>query len=182
MNGLRKISLAATVLVAVPALAALAPGSVAPGFSTTAAMAGKTQPVSLSGALKKGALVLYFYPAAFTPGCTLEANQFAQAIPEFQKLGATVLGASADPIETLVKFSVSECRKKFAVAVATPAMVKGYGVALDGSPRSDRTSFVIAPDGKIIYSYSSPDYRSHVANTLAALKSWRAGMGHKGQH
>jgi thioredoxin-dependent peroxiredoxin len=182
MAPMQKFLIAAAFICAVPAIAALAPGAIAPRFSTSAAMAGKAQAISLTAALKKGALVLYFYPAAFTPGCTLEANQFAQAIPEFKKLGATVLGASADPIETLTKFSVSECRKKFAVAVATPEMIKGYGVALNGSPRSDRTSFVISPQGKIIYSYSSPDYRSHVANTLTALKTWHAGMAQSGHH
>jgi thioredoxin-dependent peroxiredoxin len=182
MTRFGRFLIAAGLCFTLPAFAALSPGANAPAFSTMAALAGKAQTVSLSATLKNGALVLYFYPAAFTPGCTLEANQFAQAIPEFRKLGASVLGASADPIETLTKFSVTECRKKFAVAVATPDMIKGYGVALNGSPRSDRTSFVISPQGKVIYSYSSPDYRSHVANTLAALKSWHASVAHKDHH
>ena len=74
---------------------------------------------SLAKQLKKGPVVLYFFPAAFTPGCTVEANQFAEATPEFRKLGATVVGMSADPVETLAKFSTSECRSKFAVASAS---------------------------------------------------------------
>ena len=164
----------AFALLSVPALAALSVGAKAPGFSTIAAKAGKSSPVSLAGLLRKGPVVLYFYPAAFTPGCTLEANGFADAIPQFRKLGATVLGASADDIATLRKFSKTECRKKFAVAVASPQMIADYDVPIPNKVRSNRTSYVIAPDGRIIYSYSSPDYRAHVPNTLKALQEWRA--------
>jgi thioredoxin-dependent peroxiredoxin len=169
-------SLALTL--AVPAHSALPQGSVAPDFSTKATLAGKAFPFSLGTALKKGAVVLYFYPAAFTQGCTIEANQFADMTDEFKKLGATVIGVSADKIEKLQKFSVSECRSKFAVAVATPTMIKAYDVKLSITGRSNRTSYVIAPDGKILYAYSSLDYRDHVANTMAALKRWHASMGH----
>jgi thioredoxin-dependent peroxiredoxin len=160
-------------LWSVSASASLVKGQDAPEFVTSAAKGGVIKSVSLSRILRKGPLVLYFYPAAFTPGCTVEANQFAEAIPEFKRFGATVLGASADDIATLKKFSVTECRSKFAVAVATPAMVSSYGVALSNMARSNRTSFIIAPDGKIIYAYASPDYRGHVINTLNALKAWR---------
>jgi thioredoxin-dependent peroxiredoxin len=165
-------------LLAVPATAALQQGASAPDFSTTGVLAGKSFPFSLKGALKKGPVVLYFYPAAFTSGCTVEAHEFAEATADFNKLGATVVGASADSVDKLQKFSVSECRNKFAVTVASPTMIKAYDVKLSITGRSNRTSFVIAPDGKILYTYSSLDYRGHVANTMAAVKQWHAAMGH----
>jgi len=103
------VILAATLL-AVPALAALKPGDAAPDFTAPASLGGKQFSFSLSDALKKGPVVLYFYPAAFTPGCTLEAHEFAEAIDKYAALGATVIGVSADDIDTLDRFSVSECR------------------------------------------------------------------------
>src|SRR5437660_10174254 len=105
-----------TVLITIPAYGALPDGAKAPDFSTAASLAGKEFKFSLADALKKGPVVLYFYPAAFTPGCTVEAHQFAEATAQFKALGATVIGVSHDPIEKLNKFSVSECRNKFAVA------------------------------------------------------------------
>ncbi len=174
MISLKSLTVLAAVALSVPALAALSIGTVAPNFTTTATQGGAAKTFTLSAALKKGPVVLYFYPAAFTPGCTIEANQFAAAIPQFKAQGATVIGASADTIETLKRFSTTECKKKFAVAVATPAMIASYGVALSNTPRSNRTSFVIAPNGKIIYSYAAMDYRAHVTNTLQAVKDWRA--------
>src|SRR3546814_19962507 len=104
-------------------------------------LAGKVFKLHLAEQLKKGPVVLYFFPAAFTPGCTIEAHEFAEATPEFKKAGATVIGLSADPIEKLKKFSVEECRNKFAVASASPKMITGYDVKLsqrDGL--SNRTS------------------------------------------
>src|ERR1700730_3595197 len=98
------------------AMAALQPGAKAPDFTTQASLAGKAFQFSLADALKKGPVVLYFYPAAFTPGCTVEAHNFAEATADFQALGATVIGVSYDNIDTLNKFSVSECRNKFAAA------------------------------------------------------------------
>src|SRR3978361_760732 len=110
-------------LLAAPLYAALAPGAVAPDFTTQATLAGKPFSFSLAAALKKGPVVLYFYPAAFTKGCTIEAHDFAEATDDFAKLGATVIGMSADGIDKLNQFSVSECRNKFAVGSATPATI-----------------------------------------------------------
>jgi thioredoxin-dependent peroxiredoxin len=172
---MRTLFLISVFAITSPAIAALPVGSTAPALATTAAKAGKAMPFSLAKALKKGPVVLYFYPAAFTPGCTIEANQFAEAVPAFASQGATVIGVSGDDIETLKKFSVTECRNKFAVAAATPAMIKQFDVALSNAARSNRTSYVIAPNGKVVYSYTSPDYRNHVPNTLAAVKAWKAG-------
>jgi peroxiredoxin Q/BCP len=161
-------------LAPLPALAALKVGSKAPPIATQAALAGRAFQFDLSEALKKGPVVLYFYPKAFTKGCTLEANQFAEATPEFKKLGATVVGMSADNIETLKRFSVEECRSKFAIAAAAPATIKAYNVKLAITGLSDRTSYIIAPDGTIAFAYSSLDYREHVQRSLDAVKAWKA--------
>ncbi len=173
-------SLAALLFCTVPAFAALPVGAPAPTFSTRASLAGKEMPFDLAKALKKGPVVLYFYPAAFTTGCTIEAHDFAEATDDFKKLGATVIGVSADPIEVLDKFSVSECRNKFAVASATPQMITDYDVKLATSARSNRTSYVIAPDGKVIFVYSAMDPAGHVEKTMDAVKAWKATHGKKG--
>lgn len=168
------ISILVLCLFASGAFAALKPGSDAPEFTTQATLAGKEFTFSLADALKSGPVVLYFYPAAFTKGCTIEAHDFAEATEKFKALGATVIGVSHDPIETLDKFSVSECRNKFAVASdADLKITKAYDARLLVTSYSNRTSYVIAPDGKIIYSYSALDPDKHVENTLAAVRRWR---------
>ena len=92
--------------VAAPAFAALKAGDQAPAFTTQASLGGKVFNYSLADELKKGPVVLYFYPAAFTKGCTIEAHLFADAVDKYKALGATVIGVSADNIDTLNKFSV----------------------------------------------------------------------------
>jgi peroxiredoxin len=162
------------------AQAALKVGDKAPDFSTQVSLAGKAMPFSLKQALKKGPVVLYFYPAAFTKGCTIEAHDFADATDDFHKLGATVIGMSADGIDKLNQFSVSECRNKFAVGSATPTTITAYDVVLPQNPAmSNRTSYVIAPDGKVIFAYSAMDPAGHVTGTMGAVKAWDA-QHHKG--
>jgi peroxiredoxin Q/BCP len=158
-----------------PAQAALAVGSTAPDFSTQAATAGKAQAFKLSSELSRGPVVLYFYPKAFTSGCTVEAHLFAEATERFRADGATVVGISTDDIETLKKFSVEACRNKFAVAAdGNGKITKQYDAGFALLPGvSDRISYVISPDGKIVYSYSSMNPEGHVENTLKALKQWR---------
>jgi thioredoxin-dependent peroxiredoxin len=158
------------------ALAALPNGAKAPDFTTQASLAGKPFTFSLADALKQGPVVLYFYPAAFTSGCTIEAHNFAEATDEFKSLGATVIGVSHDDIETLNKFSVSECRNKFAVAAdADKKIMKAYDAQLFIKPDwAKRTSYVISPSGEIIYSYNALNPDKHVANTMAAVKQWVA--------
>jgi peroxiredoxin len=173
---MKKLALLASLALASPATAALAPGAKAPDFAARAAMAGKAVDFSLTKALRRGPVVLYFYPAAFTPGCTVEANQFADAVPKFRKLGATVVGVSADDIETLKTFSVTECRSRFAVAAGTPATIAAYDVKLSNGARSNRTTYVIAPGGRIVAAYSSPDYRGHVPAALKAVRDWKAAQ------
>ena len=163
--------------VAMPAHAALNIGGMAPNFVTQASLGGKVFTYSLADALKKGPVVLYFYPAAFTPGCTIEAHDFADAIEKYQALGATVIGVSHDDIEKLNRFSVSECRSKFPVA-ADPdqSIMKSYDAILAAKPEyANRTSYVIAPGGEIIYTYTAMQPDKHVENTLDALRKWAAG-------
>lgn len=174
---MRKLLAALSALIGVHAHAALNVGDAAPDFNTQASLAGKVFTYRLSDALKSGPVVLYFYPAAFTPGCTIEAHDFAEAIGQYQALGATVIGVSNDSIDTLKRFSVSECRSKFAVA-ADPdrSIMKAYDAAMFLMPRyASRISYVIAPNGKVLYVYSSLSPDQHVANTLAALRSWAGG-------
>lgn len=163
------------LLIAAPgAFAALPDGARAPLFEAEASLGGNTYTFSLAGALKKGPVVLYFYPAAFTTGCTIEAHDFAKAIPRFEALGATVIGVSHDPIAKLQRFSVSECRKKFPVASdATGQIMKEYDAVLAGhTAYANRTSYVISPDGKVLYSYTNLDPAHHVANTMAVVRRW----------
>jgi len=173
-----KLLLAVCALVAsiaaVPSFAALKPGDKAPDFTTEASMGGKVFSFSLADALKKGPVVLYFYPAAFTEGCTIEAHDFADATDAYHALGATVIGVSHDDIDKLNRFSLSECRSKFAVAADTDQKImKSYDAVLAIAPKyANRTSYVIAPDGHIVYEYTSLDPDKHVANTLEALRTW----------
>ena len=162
------------VTFAAPAAAALKQGAKAPDFLAPATLGGKEFTFSLADALKHGPVVLYFYPAAFTTGCTIEAHNFAEAVPQFRALGASVIGVSRDGIATLNKFSIQECRSAFPVAAdSTGAIAKAYDAQLSSLLAiSDRTSYVISPNGVIVYAYRALDPDHHVSNTLEALKSW----------
>jgi peroxiredoxin len=166
----------AAISLSTTAQAQLAPGTMAPDFATQGAMGGNDFSFRLSEALKKGPVVLYFYPKAFTSGCTMEAHAFAASIDDFHKAGATVMGMSADDLPTLKRFSTSECQSKFPVSVATPKIVKEYHVALVkiagmGPNITNRTSYVIAQDGRISFVHSDLDWRDHVKLTLAAVQA-----------
>jgi peroxiredoxin len=169
-------TLLALMLAASPAEAALKPGDQAPDFTAQASLGGKEFTFVLADALEQGPVVLYFYPAAFTHGCTIEAHDFAVATYDFKLQGATVIGVSHDPIETLDKFSVSECRSKFAVAADTDgSIMKAYDAVMSSAlDVADRTSYVITPDHKILYAYTALNPDQHVANTMHALQEWRA--------
>ncbi|MCL4184974.1 MAG: peroxiredoxin [Burkholderiaceae bacterium] len=159
-----------------PAHAELKPGDPAPDFTAPAALGGQPFSFSLADALKKGPVVLYFYPKAFTSGCTIEANRFAEAHDDYARLGATVIGVSGDDIETLQRFSVTECRNKFAVAAdADGRIMKSYDAAMPFSTSyARRISYVISPEGRIAYAYSSMSPEQHVPNTLDAVRRWAA--------
>jgi len=174
-------ALAACVLiVSAPAAARaeLKVGDAAPDFSAPAALGGQPFRFSLAEALKKGPVVLYFYPKAFTSGCTIEANRFAEAHDDYAALGATVIGVSGDDIETLKRFSVTECRNRFAVAAdADGRIMKSYDAAMPFTTSyARRVSYVISPDGRIAYAYSSMSPDQHVPNTLDAVRRWAAAQ------
>jgi thioredoxin-dependent peroxiredoxin len=172
--------LAVAALLTLPMLtaqAALPQGAKAPDFQLESALAGKAQTFSLSQALRKGPVVLYFFPAAFTAGCTLEAHAFAEATADFNKLGATVVGVTAGNVERVAEFSKVECRDKFAVAADPGAKVAArYQTLMDANGRtlSDRTSFVIAPDGRILLSYTDKNPEAHIRKTMDAVEQYRA--------
>jgi peroxiredoxin Q/BCP len=164
--------LGAAALAIAPANAALPVGAKAPDFTTTGAVGGKPFKLNLKSELKKGAVVLYFFPKAFTKGCTLEAHAFSENMAEFKKAGAEVIGMSADDLPTLQKFSVEECRSAFPVATASPATIKAYDVVLKQKPElTDRTSYVIDRKGRIVFVHSDLDWSQHVSQTLAAVKA-----------
>ena len=169
-------ALVALLLVTGGAQAALDVGDKAPPFALEASLAGNSFRFNLTDALKSGPVVLYFFPAAFAIDCTIEAHQFAEAIDQYKALGATVIGVSADDIDTLKKFSATECRNKFAVgADADRSVMKAYDAVMAFKPDySNRTSYVIAPDSTIVYQFSSLNPYRHVSNTLGALKAWVA--------
>ncbi|MCJ2177883.1 peroxiredoxin [Novosphingobium album (ex Hu et al. 2023)] len=169
-------SIAALAALALPTAvsAELPVGNKAPMFRTSVALAGKTMRFSLRHSLRRGPVVVYFFPKAFTSGCTAEAHAFAEATDDFAALGATVIGLSADDLPTLQKFSTEECRNKFAVGVASPLIIKDFDVALSrpgsASVMTKRTSYVIAQDGTITMVHAAMDYRDHVKLTLAAVR------------
>ncbi|HEV2598366.1 peroxiredoxin [Sphingopyxis sp.] len=159
-------------------IAALNQGAKAPDFTLTAAQAGKEFNLSLKQTLRNGPVVLYFFPAAFTPGCTMEAHLFAEANGQFNQLGARVIGVTAGNIHRVAEFSRSECRDKFAVAADPGAKVAAkYDATMqgpDGKPLSNRTSYVIAPNGTILLSYTDSKPQAHIEKTMAAVRAWNA--------
>jgi peroxiredoxin len=169
-------------LASFPALAALNVGAAAPDFSADAAVGGKHFRFSLKEALGHGPVVLYFFPKAFTSGCTIEAHEFSEAADDFAAAGATLIGMSSDNITTLSDFSTRECREKFPVA-ADPdlSVIRAYDAVMVRLPGvggvSDRISYVIAPDGKILLAYSALAPDEHVAKTLAAVQKWHTDHG-----
>jgi peroxiredoxin len=172
MRKLFAATIVATLFIATPLAAALPVGARAPDFTTSGALAGKPFKLNLKAELAKGPVVLYFFPKAFTSGCTAEAHAFSESIADFKKAGAEVIGMSADDLPTLEDFSVRECRNAFPVATATPAVQHAYKVAWAEHPGlTTRTSYVIARNGKIVMVHDDPDFSKHVAMTLAAVRA-----------
>jgi peroxiredoxin len=174
MNRFAGLLLAAT-LAATPAMATLKTGDAAPDFTADAALGGKPFTFKLADALKKGPVVVYFYPKAFTHGCSLEAHAFAEAMPQFKALGASVIGVSHDDLATLKDFSTKDCASAFPVASDGDGhVIKAYDATLPLVSISSRTSYLVAPDGHVIAVHSDMDYSQHVDTMLTALKAWRA--------
>lgn len=157
--------------------AVLAVGARAPDFTATALLGGRRMEFNLARALKKGPVVLYFYPKAFASQCTIEARAFADASAQFKGLGATVIGVSNDSVETLKLFSTTECRSKFAVATDVQAQVmRRYDAVRDPAAGvAKRVTYVISPQGRVLHAYADPEAGGHVDLALAALKKWKKG-------
>ncbi|HEY1751428.1 MAG TPA: peroxiredoxin [Caulobacteraceae bacterium] len=172
------LAAAAAALISTPALAALPVGAPAPEFKAPAFLAGKQSTFDLAKALKKGPVVLYFFPAAHTSGCNLEAHLFADSIDKFHAQGATVIGVTAGNIDQLSAFSTEteHCSGKFPVAADPDAAIaKTYDATLAMRPGwSDRTSYVITPDDKVAFVYSNLKPDEHITKTLDAVTTWRA--------
>jgi peroxiredoxin Q/BCP len=162
-------------ILAIPASAALKEGTRAPDFTAPAYLAGQTFTFRLADALKQGPVVVYFFPAAHTSGCNIEAHLFSQAIEQFKALHATVIGVTAGHTDELAAFSkeTEHCSGKFPVAADEGAKIaKAYDATLLLRPGwSDRTSYVIAPSGIITHVYSSLSPTRHVQETLDAVKA-----------
>lgn len=160
---------------AAPAFAALDIGTHAPDFTAPAYLAGKPFTFKLADALKKGPVVVYFFPAAHTPGCNLEAHLFSEAIDKFKAEGATVIGVTAGNTGELADFSkeTEHCGGKFPVAADQGAKIAAsYDAILDKKPEwSDRTSYVVAPDGAIAAAHSDLNPGLHVKAMLDAVKA-----------
>ena len=176
MNQLLKLAAVAivgTFTLASPSIAALKVGAQAPDFTAPAYLAGAPFTFSLADALKKGPVVVYFFPAAHTSGCNLEAHLFSQAIDQFKAQNATVIGVTAGNVEQLADFSkeTEHCGGKFPVAADPGAKIaKQYDATLALKPGwSNRTSYVISPSGSIVHVYSDLNPNQHVKETLDAV-------------
>ncbi|MDI7774586.1 peroxiredoxin [Asticcacaulis sp. EMRT-3] len=165
-------ALALTALAfATPSFAALKVGDKAPDFNLQAATNGKVSTFSLKSALKKGPVVVYFYPKAFTTGCSLEAHEFSEAMPQFEAKHVSVIGVSADDIDTLKKFSAQTCEGKFPVASDTSATVaKAYDAKIPAVSMASRVSYIVGQDDKIIFVHSDMNAATHVKSLLAAIQ------------
>jgi thioredoxin-dependent peroxiredoxin len=187
---LAAVALASAALLASPAFAALNVGAAAPEFSAKGMTGGKEFTFTLSEALKKGPVVIYFFPAAYTAGCTEETKRFADAADEFKANGATLIGLTAgarladgtmagasENLKRLAEFSAEHCRDKFPIAAVDGKIIEAYNVKLPQRPDwSDRTSYVITPDSKIALSFSAMAPGEHITKTLDAVKAWKAAQ------
>ncbi|MDE2462696.1 MAG: redoxin domain-containing protein [Alphaproteobacteria bacterium] len=197
MNRFRTAFVAACIcLIAVPASAALKVGDVAPNFTGTGSRGGKTFTFNLADALKKGPVVLYFFPSAYTQGCDLEAHTFATEMNKFTEAGASVVGVSADNLQRLKQFSADPhfCAGKFPIVSdestriaatyklkVTPAIpgAKDVRGVVIGHGFIERFTYVIAQSGKIVAEFSSQrDHLTppeHVYKSLAVVRKLKAG-------
>lgn len=171
---LASVATALLALTAVPARAALEQGATAPEFKATAYLGGDKFDFDLDKALQKGPVVVYFFPAAFTQGCQIEAHLFAESADKFKAAGATIIGVTAGNVDRVGEFSKDTryCSGKFPIAADTDGSIaKLYASSLTFKPGwSGRDSYVISKDHKIALSYSNLNPDDHVNQTLAAVK------------
>ena len=171
---LASAAVALAAVAAAPARAALEQGVMAPEFKATAYLGGDKYDFDLDAALKKGPVVVYFFPAAFTQGCQIEAHLFAESADEFKKAGATIIGVTAGNVDRVGEFSKDTryCSGKFPIAADTDGSIaKLYASSLTFKPGwSGRDSYVIGKDHKVALSYSDLNPNEHVNKTLEAVK------------
>jgi peroxiredoxin len=153
-----------------PAAGALAVGDSAPDFSARGAQGGASMSVVLSEFLRKGPVVLYFFPSAFTE--TGECRDFAENAARFRDAGVSVIGMSRDSVETLARLSAEQCAGKFPLASANESIVNAFDVN-DGATFNTRTTYVIAPSGKIVFVDDDPDYNGHAKSALAFVQGMK---------
>src|SRR3954464_8380321 len=175
-----------------PVLAALKEGDKAPDFSAPASLAGKEFTFALKDALKKGPVVVYFYPAAFTGGCNAQAHAFSENSAKFTAAGATVIGVSLDKISTLNQFSADPeyCAGKVPVASDPDGKIaKTYDLTVHdakagakntrgdeiGHGFAERTTFVVMPDGKIAATISNMQATDNVNKALETVQNLKKG-------
>jgi peroxiredoxin len=162
---------ACAVFVA-PVSAALKPGDAAPDFKAPAYLAGKPFTFDLADALKRGPVVVYFFPAAHTPGCNLEAHLFSDATDKFKAEGVSVVGVTSGNVDQLADFSkeTEHCGGKFPVAADPGAKIAAqYDAVLAKKPEwSDRTSYLVGQDGRIVAVHSDLNPNLHVKSMLDA--------------
>ena len=175
---LASIAIVCAAALASPSFAALKVGAKAPDFTAPAYLAGEPFTFKLADALKKGPVVVYFFPAPHTSGCNIEARMFSESIDQFKAQGATVIGITAGKLDELADFSkeTEHCGGKFPVAADAGAKIATkYDALLKLKPGwSDRTSYVISPDGTIVHVYSELKPTDHVKETLEAVKALKA--------
>lgn len=171
------ISAVAALLLTTPALADLETGDVAPQFEADGYLGGEAFSFNLAEALSEGPVVLYFFPAAFTSGCNIEAALFAQSAADFEAAGATLIGVTAGNTDRLQEFSEAHCASAFPVVAAEGSVLADYEVRLMMRPGwSDRSSFVIDEDATIVFTHSDMSPNEHVSGTLAALHELQGSL------
>lgn len=155
------------IVAAQPAVAALTVGDPAPDFFADGVQGRANVTVALSELRKQGPVVIFFFPSAFTDAP--ECRDFAENIDKFRAAGANVVGMSRDSVETLARFSAEECAGKFPMARASESLVNAFDVN-DGAMFNTRTTYVIAPSGKIVFVDDDADHKGHVKSTLAFVQ------------
>jgi len=188
------LSVVLSSVIALPAMAALKEGDKAPDFKTQASLAGKSFTFSLKDALKKGPVVVYFYPSAYTGGCNIQAHTFAVNSDKFAAAGATIIGVSLDSIKRLNDFSADPqyCAGKFPTASdADGAISKSYDLKVaEGKPGikdtrgveidhgfAERTTFIVTSDGKIAATIGGISPADNVTKALEEVQHLAAEKG-----
>lgn len=184
------------LVAAIPAFAALQEGDIAPDFNTQASFAGKPSAYSLKDALKKGPVVVYFYPTGYGRGCNIQARTFAINHDKFTAAGASIVGVSLDSIERLNDFSADPeyCASKFPVASDSDGKIaNAFGLTVDETTAGrkdsrgvqvdhgsiERTTYIVASDGKILATVGGLKPAENVEKALEIVQQLAAGSQNK---